>query len=579
MSPYAEYALIAVLLVALTSGRVRMAHAFAAFMAGLLLLGTMTSRELLQLLVDPASVAVICLVIFSTLLGRLHWLRKLLVSRRDSTVFAAARRFLGTAGLVSAALPNTAVVGAFMGPAARHPTVPPHQLLMPLSYIALAGGMLTSFGTSASVIVVGQAANRGIGVGVLDFVLPGIAAFAAVLGVLLFFAPLLLSGRRGTAEVRTAELFHIEARVPPGSQLIGKSLIENQLRNLAHFYVAEIVRGTATLAPVHPTELLQDGDVLILAGDVRYIDELRAIAGLQVVREPKSHSSLGVYHAVVSSNSGLVGSTLKEVGFRAAFDASVLGIRRGTQKLSGKLGEIELRPGDLLVISAGSDFLAKEDVRSNFHIVETDESSGAMLSRRDAAIVTALFGSFFVLVTAEIVPFVLAAAMLVFVPLMFGMLTPRELRRIFPFELGMLLWGSIALGNAMTKVGLDVTIAGGVASLLGEAGPLLLILAIFFVTWVLTELLSNVAAGVAALPIGIQLAQLGNLAPEAVVLTVAFGASASFLMPYGYQTHLMVMGPGNYRIIDFLRVGSVVLASYTCAAVLTIWGLASLGIW
>lgn len=566
-----DTALVLVLVGALLSGRVSVAATFGCFLAALLVTGSMTARELLALLVDPASVSVVCLVLFSTLLGRLRWLRGMLFSARRAGRRSAALRFLGVAGLVSTAMPNTAVVGAFMGPGSRHPTIKAHQLLLPLSYVALAGGMVTHFGTSATLMVVGQAVERGISVGFLDFAAPGLAAFGAVLAVLVLLGPWLLRERGSVRSEEQAEAFHIEARVQAGSPLIGRSLVENHLRNLGHHYLAEIVRGDTLLSPVHPTEELQAGDVLIFVGDIRYIDELAGIPGIEVMRDARLRSSLNAYHAVVAWNSALVGRTLKGASFRAAFDASVLAIRRGTERISGKLGEVELKAGDLLVIAGGSSFPTRDDVRANFHIVDTDEAAGATLSRRDAALVTLLFVGFFALVVTEALPFVVAAFLLVFIPLILGQLSPRELRRHFPFDLVVMLWGSLALGSTLTRAGLDTLIASAAIEQLDAPGALVSIAVIFLIAWILTELLSNVAAGVATLPIALQVAAAAGLPPDAAVLAVCFGASASFLMPYGYQTHLMVMSPGGYSLADFLRLGGVVLLTYAVAAIGVIW--------
>jgi di/tricarboxylate transporter len=284
--------LIAALLVALVSGRVPMAAAFLAFILAVLLLGRLPARSVLPLLGDPALIAVLCLVVFSSVLGRLTWLRNLLFSRKPEPPSAIRRRFLGVAVLVSAVMPNTAVVGALMGPATRNPRLAPRQLLLPLSYAALAGGMVTHFGTSANLITVGQAARQGVEIGFLDFLLPGAVTALAVYLALLVAAPRLMQAPNGMVAPSEPELFHVEGRVVEGSPLIGKSLTENHLRSLGHFYLAELIRGDPLLSPVRPDEILQAGDVLIFVGDVRFLDELTAIPGIAVMEEVRERSGL-----------------------------------------------------------------------------------------------------------------------------------------------------------------------------------------------------------------------------------------------------------------------------------------------
>lgn len=580
MVPETDLLLMGTLLLALVSGRVPMTLAFLAFILAVLLLERLPAREVFALIGEPASIAVLCLVVFSSVLGRLTWLRNLLFSRKPRSEAAIRRRFLAVAGLVSAFMPNTAVVGALMGPAARNPRIPARQLLLPLSYMALAGGMVTHFGTSANLITVGQAARQGVEIGFLDFAIPGAVTAIAVYVVLLLAAPPLMRAPGGQEAPPVPELFHVEGRVPEGSPLIGRSLAENQLRNLGHFYVAELIRGETSLAPVRPDERLQAGDVLIFVGDLGYVDELMSIPGLEVVEGVRERSGLAVHHAVLTQDSPLVGATLKSANFRATFSASVFAIRRGDERLSGKLGEVELKAGDLLAIAGGSDFVAHPETRANFHLIAREGAPTTALSRREGLLATGLFAAFVIAAVTDALDFAQLSLLLMGSALLFGLIRGRDFRAIFPFELAVALWGSLVLATLVTRTGLDGIVAQGVVDALGLAGHLGALVAIFLIAWLLTELLSNVAAAVTTLPIALQFAAITGLAPEAAAVMAAFGASASFLIPYGYQTHLMVMSPGNYRLTDFLKLGAVVVLAYGTAAVLALWALEGpIGYW
>jgi di/tricarboxylate transporter len=573
--PWPDLLLILALVLALASGRVATAPAFLAFILAVMLLGRATPREVLALIGEPASVAVLCLAMFSSVLGRLSWLRNMLFSRRNTQPGPIRRRFLGVAGLLSAVMPNTAVVGALMGPAARNARLAPRELLLPLSYMALAGGMVTQFGTSANLMVVGSAARSGVSLGFLDFVIPGAAAALAVYGALLLAAPWLLRAPAGGTLPTTPELFHVEAQVPAGSPLAGKSLAENHLRHLSHFYVAELIRDERAIAPVPPHLILREGDVLLFVGDVSHVDELMLIQGLNVMEEVRTRSGIEVYLAVISQSSSLIGSTLKDSGFRANFNASVFAIRRGDQRLSGKLGEIRLQAGDLLAVAGGRDFLALSETRANFHLIMREEAPVTALSPRESAVTTAMLAGFVVAAIFELLDFALLTLLMLAGTLVLKLLRTREVRAIFPFDLMVALWGSLVLALLVTRSGLDQQAARFVAQDLGLASPLAVLFAILVLAWLLTELLSNVAAALAALPVALQLAGMTGIPPEAAALAAAFGASASFLIPYGYQTHLMVMSPGNYRLSDFLKLGAVVLLAYSAAALLALWALSS----
>ncbi|MFN3685258.1 SLC13 family permease [Salinarimonas sp.] len=561
------------LVVALASGRVPTVAAFTTFVLAVALSGRLPFADVVTLLADPALVAVVCLALFSSVVARMAWIRRLLFARGQASLSRVMARFLGITAAVSSVVPNTAVVGAFMGPAANHPRVSPHVLLMPLSYMALAAGMLTPFGTSANLIVVGQAARSDIALGPLDFLFPGLAAVGAVFATLVLLAPRFLREPADTGAVEP-EFFHIEATIPEGSPLAGRTVLENRLRNLGRFFLAEVMRGERVLSPVEPTEVLAEGDVLVFVGDVRFIEEIASIPGLVISDEaPAGRRQDNILHAVVAANSSLVGATLKEANFRSRFDASVFAIRRGNQRLSGKLGQVRLEAGDLLVFAAGHDFAAREDIRGQLHVVETKHAGLTNLDTRAAIAVSAGFGVFLLLAFTGAVPFALAAMLLLAFAVGGGFLPARDVKRNFPFELVIVLWGSLTLGTLIARSGLASAVA---ESLIGAAPgitPVLALALVFATTWALTELLSNVSAALVALPIGIEVARLVGVPPEPFALVVAFGASASFLVPFGYQTHLMVMTPGGYSFFDFTRLGAVVLLAYGTTSVATIAAL------
>lgn len=567
-----DLALIFCLFAALISGRVAMSVAFMAFILAVLLTGRVSVPTGLQLLADPATVAVVSLVLFSNILGRLKWLQRLLFDRYNHSLRRTLFRFLGMTGLMSATLPNTAIVGAFMGPAARRPNVSAHQLLLPLSYMALAGGMATHFGTSANLLVVSQAQRLGIELDTFTFLPVGAVVLVAVFVTLVLVSPSVLYVP-GSGASNQAERFHVEARVTSGSPLVGGTLIENKLRNLGHFYIAELIRDDQIHSPVSPHVRLQADDVLIFVGDVRYIDEISVLPGLEIEHEARPRPKQNIYHAVVSASSSLVGNNLKRLRFRGRFDATVFAIRRGDERLSGKLGEVQLKGGDLLVLAAGNDFHAREEVRTNLHIVDIDDPGQARLSLWESIIASAAFVTFVVVAIGDFMNFTLATLLLVSLGFFVGFLTLRDVRRSFPFELVIMLWGSLVLGTLIAQSGLGQILATALVGSVAGAPIIFALIAVFLFTWLMTELLSNASAALASLPVALEVAKQLNAPPEAFALLVAFGASASFLMPFGYQTHLMVMSPGNYRLSDFLRLGSIVLIVYAVAALSMIYWL------
>ncbi len=562
---YIDAALILGLMAALLSGRVGPARAFAIFGLAAIVTGRIPFQTAMSALGSPAIWAVVSLVVFSLALAKLPILRRIFFARRPTGLRATLARLLGAAAATSAVIPNTAVVAAMLGPASRRPNVTAHQLLLPLSYICLAAGMMTPFGTSASLMVVGQAAQNGVFLSVVDFVLPGAAVTGAVLLALLMASPWILKERPETARARE-EIFAVEAELPVGSKLAGKTVTEADLRHLHSFYLAEIIRGARIIAPARPNLPLQEGDRLIFVGDINHIDELQGISGLDIHPGRKDGVHDKSYRAVVSSGSLLAGRTLKEIDFRARFDSSVLGIQRADEAVSGKLGEVRLKPGDLLLLAAGPDFHARDNIRANLHVLDSDDSGLSQLSGRDAALLGLVFGGFLVAALIQLAPIALAALCLASASVLLGWVSPREARRNFPFDLVVVLWGAVLLSLLVRQSGLSGFLADQVADFSSGLPGVVALAAIFLMAWMLTEFFSNTSAALIALPVALDTATAVGADPAAFALAAAFGASASFFMPFGYQTHLMVLSPGRYRLMDYGRLGAIVFLVYATAA-------------
>ena len=565
VGPLIDAGLILGLAGLLLSGRAGPARAFALFGLAAILTGRIDLETALSALASPAIWAVVSLVVFSLALGKLASLRRLFFARRPQGLRATLARLLAAAWASSAAAPNTAVVAAMLGPASRRPNITAHQLLLPLSYMALAAGMMTPFGTSASLMVVGLASEQGVQLRLLDFLLPGALTAAGVFVVLWLFAPLILSEveRPGGDD---ADVYAVEAEIAPGSRLAGKTVAEARLRNLHSFYLAEIIRGDRLIAPVRPGQPLSAGDRLIFVGDIAHMDELQTLSGLVVHPSEKGHPHQNAYRAVVSAESILVGRTLREVEFRSRFDASVLAVRRADRAVSGKLGEVRLQPGDLLLLAAGPDFHARDNLRANLHLLDSDDTGLATLGPRKAALMGLGFTGFLIAAVFQLVPIALAALCLAAAAILLDWVSPREARRNFPFELVIVLWGAVLLSLLVRESGLSDVIAAQVAALSHGLPAVAALAAIFFMAWLMTEFFSNTSAALIALPVALDTAAAVGAAPGAFALAAAFGASASFFMPFGYQTHLMVLSPGRYQLADYLRLGALVFLAYAAMA-------------
>lgn len=564
-----DFLLVAGLAAGLLSGRFSAARVFAFFIIGVIVTGVIPFDDAIAAVTTPAIIAVTSLVVVAATLTKLPGIGRALFGKRVHSLRRTLARFLGLTMLASSVTPNTAIVGAFMGPASRHRSIPPHTLLLPLSYMALAGGMLTPFGTSASLMVAGEAMRNGHPVTVLDFFIPGLLVSLAVLTTLIIAAPMILKLRE-TDTSEAADVFYFEARVQPGSPMIGRNIADNRLRQLQSFFLVEIVRGGQIITPVSPSLPIQPEDRLIFVGDFAQVDELHAIKGMTLDASPRSDSLGSLFHAVIATNSILAGRTLREIDFRSRFDASVVAISRGEERLSGKLGEIRLKIGDFLILTAGPDFQSRQNLRTNLHILDVEDPGQVPLSRRNSIALGLAFAAFLVTALFQLIPFALAAFLMAATCVLTGWLSPREAKRIFPIDLILMLWGAVLLSELVRSSGASDAVAQLIASFAGDLPPWAALAVIFGLAWCMTEMFSNASAALITLPVALATAGQLSLPAEAFILATAFGASASFLLPFGYQTHLMVMTPGRYRLSHFLRLGGVVFIAYAVTAICAI---------
>lgn len=564
-----DFVLVAGLAIGLLSGRFSAARVFSFFIIGVIITGTITFDDAIAAVTTPAIIAVTSLVIVAAALTKLPGIGRALFGTRVHSLRQTLARFLGLTMLASSVTPNTAIVGAFMGPASRHRSIPAHTLLLPLSYMALAGGMLTPFGTSASLMVAGEAARNGHPVTVLDFFLPGLMVALAVFVTLIIVAPMMLRPRKTDTD-EAATVFYFEARVQPGSPMIGRNIAENRLRHLQSFFLVEIVRGQQVITPVSPSLPIQPEDRLIFVGDFAQVDELHAIKGMTLDASPRSDSLGSLFHAVIANNSILAGRTLREIDFRSRFDASVVAISRGEERLSGKLGEIRLKIGDFLILTAGPDFQSRQNLRTNLHILDVDDPGQVPLSRRNSIALGLAFAAFLITALFQLIPFALAAFLMAAACVLTGWLSPREAKRIFPIDLILMLWGAVLLSELVRSSGASDAAAHVITGFAGDLPPWAALAVIFALAWGMTEMFSNASAALTTLPVALATATQLDLPAEAFILVTAFGASASFLLPFGYQTHLMVMTPGRYRLSHFIRLGGVVFIAYAVTAISTI---------
>jgi di/tricarboxylate transporter len=570
ITPWLVLGSVGLLLGLLIHGRMAPVVLFTGCAVGYFLLGLVNQNTFLGGYTNPALVTLLVLLLVSLALERSPLVAS--VSQRVIRGGEAASvwRLTAVAAGLSAFLNNTAVVGGLLGAVSRQQRIAPSKLLIPLSYASVLGGITTLVGTSTNLVVNSLAVQAGLpALGMFQFTAVGVPVALLCLGVLLLSSRWL--PRHGGQTEASVQPYFLETQVRVDSPLVGRSIEANGLRNLQGLFLVEILRDGRLLSPVGPDEVIEAHDHLIFTGEVDKVQALQRFAGLQVFGADHAHELLAfnLMEVVLNQQSELVNKTLREVDFRNLFDAGVVGIRRGERRLTGQLGRIELKVGDSLLLAVGPDFRQRKNLERNFHLISDVPLRPALKPWENRVAVGGFAG-------------VIAASALGWLPLLHGMLlllgallatrilSPGELRRRFPFDLWLIIGSALTIAAGLDKSGASLLIAQGIQKMFGNYGVWGAFLGVYLLTWVLTELVTNNAAAALAFPIAISTASAFGVDPTPFVMVVAYAASACFLLPFGYQTHLMVYSAGRYSMLDYLKVGWPVSLCYGVTVIILV---------
>ncbi len=487
-------------------------------------------------------------------------------------------RILGITATASAFVPNTPLVQAMAPQVAdwtRRNRLSASRYLMPMSYAALLGGMVTLIGTSTNLTVAGLMQKAKMApMGLFEITKVGLPVAVVGVVVLVLVLPVVLPKRKGTLEqLGEGREFTVEMVVPPGSPLAGQTVEEAGLRHLEGVFLFEIERGRRVIAPARPDEALEEDDRLIFAGNVAQILDLQRIRGL--VSAEQRHFDLGrggleqrFYEAVVGANSGLAGTTLKRAGFRSQYGAAVLAIHRAGQRLPAKLGEVVLRPGDVLIVLGEEDFASRWGDRGDFLVIAPVGGTNPIRTSR-APVVGTIVLAMVVLATTGAMPLAKGALLAALLVVVLRILSPREARFALDLDVLVLIGASVGLSTAIQQSGLAAELARLLTDASAGLGPTAALAGVLVATTILTGLISNNAAAALMFPIGVALARGFGADARPFVFAIALAASIDFMTPVGYQTNALIYSMGGYRFLDFTRVGApVTVVSLALATVL-----------
>ena len=540
---------------------------FASAMLAAYFLDLVDTSELLAKSTNSGLITLILLLLVSIGLEKLSWLTRLSGKLISANYSASLLRMGFFTALFSAFVNNTAVVATLAHTVRSNRYHPASKLLIPLSYAAILGGTITLIGTSTNLIVssfLEDATGQGLAFG--DFLWVGLAVTGCGLLVILASSRLLPVG--DTQQIDINE-YLIEVEVDADSTLVGKTILENGLRELEDLFLVEIVRGNYLISPVAPQEFIRAGDKLIFSGDIKQVNALESFHGLRLFAVEEGLLRTNMTEVIVMPGATIEGKTVKDSGFRSLFDAAVVGMRRGGKRLSGKLGNITIQAGDNMMLAVGPDFNERKNLDKNFLVINDSVGEIKTTPFQDYFITSVLM-LVIGLASMELIPLIKGVTFLLICMLALGVVKGSELRRRFPFELWIIIASALTLSQALTNSGLVAVLADSLHDNLEQLGPYAALLGIYLGTLLLTELMTNNAAAALSFPIAFGLAESYGVSHMPFVMAVAYGASASFLTPYGYNTNLMVQNLGGYELRDYFRVGLPVSIVYSLVVIVLI---------
>jgi di/tricarboxylate transporter len=498
--------------------------------------------------------------------GVLNQLGDPLLGNSKKSTSVRLLRFLFPVSSVSAFFNNTPIV-AMLIPVitswARKNGYSASKYLIPLSYAAILGGTCTLIGTSTNLVVHGLMIENGIG-GMSFFEISKIGIPLMIIGV----ATVSILGHRFLPDRKEplVELgdktreFVIALKVEPEYQYLGYSIEEAGLRHLRGLFLFQIERNQKILAPVGHDEKIQLGDRLFFTGLPRTIIELQKTQGLVALKNStfniKNYNSdeVKAFEAVISPSSPLIGFNVRESNFRGRYNAAILAIHRSGERIQKKIGDIVLRAGDTLLLLARPNFLKDWYNSNDFYLVSESErvpSKPRWYSIFSLSVLILMILS----MALNILPILASVSIAAIILVMSKCITRQDARRSIEWHVLIIISSSFGIAKALDNSGVAYFLAHKLIMVVDSFGILGILAGVYFMTSLYTEIITNNAAAALLFPISLSAANQAGVDPRPFLIAVAIGASASFATPLGYQTNLMVYGPGGYRFNDFFKIG------------------------
>jgi di/tricarboxylate transporter len=517
---------------------------------------------------------------------------------RPKTILGAQLRLMAPVALLSGFMNNTPIVAMYLpivGDWAKKLRISSSKLFMPLSFAAILGGKLTYIGTASNIVVMGlfirllsdpQEKQWLDSLGVTEpsstVQFWGIAAIGvptAVAGIVFIAltSKWLLPQRKPADPITLdARKYEVEMIVKPDSAIVGKTIEAAGLRHLPGLFLTQIERAGTVLSAVAPDQRIEANDRLAFVGVLESVVDLRKIRGLvpatdQVQKLASSGQPRMFVEAVVSHNSPLVGRTVRKSQFRTRYNAAIIAVHRNGEHINAKIGDIVLKPGDTLLLDTHAGFVDAYRNSDDFYLVSTVEDSRPIRHER-AWLALGILAALIVMLTVTPISPVVAAFFCAMAMIATRCVTGTVARAAINWQVLIVIGCALGMGVALQQTGAADVIAHRILDLCARIGvsqnPHAMLFAMFILAAVFAQLITNNGAAVLMFPIMMATARELGVRPEPFVFCLMVAAGSNFMSPVAYQTNLMVYGPGRYRFMDYVKLGTpltLLVAVIACA--------------
>ncbi len=529
------------------------------------IMGILDTEHILAGFSNSSIIVIILLIVITAGLRKSFRLELIFdaIFKKSKTYRNFLLRMMTQVAILSSLINNTPVV-ALMTPYifdyGRKNNIAPSKLLIPLSYATIMGGMITLIGTSTTLVLNGFIIEAGVKEFIFeDLLIIGLSV--TIIGILfiVFIGHRLLPNHTDTIQdfSKNQRKYLIETSLKSKSPLINKTVKEAGLRNLQGVYLVEIQRMGKVLSPVYPMEIIEKDDILFFAGDTNNImDLINTNKGLILPDKASDYhkDKTEVIEAVIAEFSSIIGKTVKEADFRNRYDAAIIAVHRNGEKISGKIGDIEIKPSDVLLLYSGNDFTNRVDSYRDLYVINKVREIADPGRKKYYALGLMFIGATVLFTTKGLSLF--PSLLIIFtIMAVFGLITMQDIRRELDFNLIGILVFSLAIGQAMILSGAGVMVADWIIDLLSPIGRTAILIGLILLTNLMTSLIGNVGAVSIAFPVALGISQSMGIDGTPYFLGIAYAASAAFITPFSYQTNLIIYGPGGYNLKDFVRIG------------------------